>query len=180
MKLIVGGLRFFQILFSVVVLGLSITLAKGQNLGSVPATTGYAAFAGGFGILAGLIGIAALFVDMLNGIISWAVDALAALILLAGGISFSIGLKGTNCSRYETFYSNRLLTCGSTGKAGTDNFYAFCDAKDKKELQIAITGRCKEATADDAFLYMGFVVTLAVLVASFMFGRRKGGGSYVV
>lgn len=75
-----------QFLFAIVVLGLSVTLAKGQRYGSVPAATGYAAFTGGAGILAALIGCAALFVDPLRGIISWAIDGLASLALLAGGI----------------------------------------------------------------------------------------------
>jgi hypothetical protein len=158
---------------------LSITLAKGQGHGPVPATTGYAAFAGGFGILAGLIGVAALFFDVLNGIITWAVDALAALILLAGGIAYTIGLKGASCNKNGNFGFNKLLNCGYTGnEKGGYRFY--CGQKDDNDLVNIIIGRCKEATADDAFLYMAFVVTVAVLGASFMFGRRKGGGSYVV
>jgi len=180
MKLIVGGLRFFQILFSVVVLGLSITLAKGQRHGAVPATTGYAAFAGAFGVLAGLIGIASLFVEMLNGIISWAVDGLAALILLAGGIAYTIGLKGAHCGTPSTLGLNDLLNCGSTGKKNTKDYTIYCDAANEKALSDAVVGRCKEATADEVFLYMAFAITLAALAASFMFGRRKGGANYVI
>lgn len=75
-----------QLLFAIVVLGLSVTLAKGQRYGSVPAATGYAAFTGGTAIVAALVGCAALFREALNGIISWTTDALASLALLAGGI----------------------------------------------------------------------------------------------
>jgi hypothetical protein len=75
-----------QLLFAIVVLGLSVTLAKGQRYGSVPAATGYAAFTGGTAIVAALVGCAALYREALNGIISWTTDALASLALLAGGI----------------------------------------------------------------------------------------------
>ena len=67
-------------------LGLSISLARGQVVGSAPATTGYAAFTGGFGLLASLIGIASVFVSALDGLVTWVVDGLASLLFLAGGI----------------------------------------------------------------------------------------------
>jgi hypothetical protein len=69
-----------------VVLGLAVTLAKKQQYGAVPATTGYESFVGAFGVLAALVGFAALFVEVINGPISWAFDALAMLTSLAGGI----------------------------------------------------------------------------------------------
>jgi occludin/MAL family lipid-associated protein len=78
--------RYSQFLFAIIVLGLSITLAKGQVIGSVPATTGYGSFTGGLGILAAIIGFAALSTDFLEGIISWAIDGLAGVAFLAGGI----------------------------------------------------------------------------------------------
>jgi hypothetical protein len=169
-----------QILFSTVVLGLSITLAKGQHHGAVPATTGYAGFAGAFGILAGLVGVAALFVNILNGIISWAFDALAALVLLAGGIAYAIGLKDTSCSNYPKMVLNPLLNCGSTGKPYTDSYKIYCDATDEKSLARAVQGRCKEATADDVFLFLACVTSIAVLAISFLQGRNKAGGSYIM
>jgi len=150
--------------------------------GAVPATTGYSAFAGAFGIVAGLVGIAALFVDMLNGVISWAVDGLASLILLAGGIAFAIGLKGTKCSDPTTTYSNALLNCGSVGDPHKDNYKYYCaysDPKDKDAIKT-LSSRCREATADDAFLFMAFAVSLAALATTFVIGRKRGGGSYVV
>lgn len=63
-----------------------MTLAKNQEIGAVPAATGYAAFTGGIGIVSALLGITSLFFESLEGLISWAVDGLAALALLAGGI----------------------------------------------------------------------------------------------
>lgn len=85
LKIINAVARVFQLLCAAVVLGLSITLIKSQVYGSVAANN-YAAFTGGFGLLVGLLGIAAVFIEPLAGLIMVAADALAALFLLAGGI----------------------------------------------------------------------------------------------
>jgi hypothetical protein len=77
-----------QVIFAVIVLGISVDLARGQEtaLESVPAATGYAAFCGAFGTLAAFIGVASLFVSSLEGIVTWAVDGLSSLTMLAAGI----------------------------------------------------------------------------------------------
>lgn len=80
-----GVARGLQLICAGVVLGLSISLIKTQVYGSVAAIN-YAAFTGGFGLLAGLIGIAAIFFEPLAGLVMAALDALATLFLLAGGI----------------------------------------------------------------------------------------------
>lgn len=77
------AVRFFQIVFGAIVLGLSITAIKWQGHGSAPATTSYSAFTGAFGMLAALIGVAAIFIEALPQRI---VDALASVLFLAGGI----------------------------------------------------------------------------------------------
>jgi len=84
---ITGELTGRQFLFSVIILGISVSLIKGQNYPSaVPSQTSYAAFCGGWGIIIALIGIAALFVEALQGIIVAGLDGLTALLTLAGGI----------------------------------------------------------------------------------------------
>lgn len=78
--------RGFQALFAVVVLGVSIHAVRWQEHGSAPAVTSYSAFAGAFGLLTALIGIASIWISVIPALIMAAVDALASLILLAGGI----------------------------------------------------------------------------------------------
>jgi hypothetical protein len=75
-----------RIVFGAVVLGLSIEAIKWQYYGAAPATSPYSAFAGAFGILVALVGIAAGFIDAIPGLIMAAVDGLATLLFLAGGI----------------------------------------------------------------------------------------------
>jgi hypothetical protein len=79
-------LRAFQFLFGIVILGLCVTLIRGHHWGGLPASLGYGAFVGGVTILAALVGIAAVWLEFLDGIVGLAVDALAALLNLAGGV----------------------------------------------------------------------------------------------
>lgn len=78
--------RGFQALFAVVVLGISIHAVRWQKYGSAPAVSSYSAFAGAFGLLTALIGIVSIWVTAIPALIMAAIDALASLILLAGGI----------------------------------------------------------------------------------------------
>ena len=77
--------RILQIIFGAIVLGLSIKAIKWQRYGSAPATTSYSAFAGAFGILTALVGIATIFMEAVPDLIMAIVDALASILFLAGG-----------------------------------------------------------------------------------------------
>jgi hypothetical protein len=83
----VNGSRL-QIIFSVIALGLSVSLINGQLAwtGSAPSQTDFAAFCGGWGILIALVGCAALFVEALQGMIITILDASAVLVSFVGGI----------------------------------------------------------------------------------------------
>lgn len=80
------ALRAFQLLFGIVILGLSVTLVRNHNLGTLPSVLGYAAFLGGATIVAALIGLVATWVSILEGFVGMAIDAVAAILNLAGGI----------------------------------------------------------------------------------------------
>lgn len=84
--IVTSVVRALQLLFGVVVLGLSITAIKWQFVGNAPATTVFGAVCGAFGVLAALIGAAAIFIDAIPDIIMAGVDALASVLFLAGGI----------------------------------------------------------------------------------------------
>lgn len=73
-------------MFAIVVLILSIILSRHQYYGKVPSQTSYAAFAGALGVIAAIVGTASLFIDRLKGIISWVLDGVTAIALLAAGI----------------------------------------------------------------------------------------------
>jgi len=84
--IITFALRGAQVLFSVVVLGLSVGLIMDHKTGGLPATLGYVAFVGGISLLGAFIGIAAHWVELLQGIIGAGIDAFLTVLNIAGGI----------------------------------------------------------------------------------------------
>lgn len=80
-------------MFAVIVLGLSIHASQWQNIGSVPATTSYSAFAGGFAVFVSLVGIVAIWMSAIPSLIMSVIDALASVLLLAGGV---VSFRPTN------------------------------------------------------------------------------------
>jgi hypothetical protein len=78
--------RALQLIFAIVVLALSVRAAKWQVYGSVPATTAFADFTGGFAVLVSLVGIASIWISAIPALIMSMVDGLASVLLLAGGI----------------------------------------------------------------------------------------------
>jgi hypothetical protein len=92
-------LRALQFLLGVVVLGLAATLYRAQVYGSAPTTTTYSIVTGCFAAFAALVGAVALFVESLPGIISLGVDAVAGLLLLAGGIVSAVSCVAWSISR---------------------------------------------------------------------------------
>jgi hypothetical protein len=79
-------LRALQFLFGIVILGLSVTLIRGHHWGALPSSLGYAVFVGGVTIVASLVGVAATWVTVLEGIMGLAIDAVVAVLNVAGGI----------------------------------------------------------------------------------------------
>ncbi|KAL2825843.1 marvel domain-containing protein [Aspergillus cavernicola] len=167
MQLIPLILRAFQAIFAIIVLGLSIDLARGQEtrIESVPAATGYAAFCGGFGVLVALIGITSLFVSSLEGIITWALDGLSALTMLAAGIAYAVILRNASCNDYWTTWDNPILSggCADFGEGRVCN-------SDEGESK----SRCTSAKADSAFMFISCVTCLGIVGWSFVKGGRGG------
>ncbi|EHL01661.1 hypothetical protein M7I_2295 [Glarea lozoyensis 74030] len=107
--------RAFQALFSIVVLGLSIALLKGwgpfysseefHKNGSPPAIHGYGAFCGGAALLVSIVGIVSCFFEALQGIVVLALDGIACLFVVAGGIAFAVksGVGSCDVSNLEYF-----------------------------------------------------------------------------
>jgi hypothetical protein len=69
------------------VLALSaVLIAQYGPGGSAPSIIDYGAFCGGASLVIALVGVAACFIESLQGIITLALDGLATFFLLAGGI----------------------------------------------------------------------------------------------
>lgn len=182
MELGAAVLRAFQIVFAAVVLGLSVSVAKGQapkgNFyeydSNVPATTAYSSFVGGFGMFVAIVGIASLFVEFLQGIIMLVLDGLASLIFLAGGLAVAIGLRGVSCGNLKQEEDNDLINGGKWTRKGEDNA-PWGDGIVDQRGPGWMKGRCQMLEADSAFMFLGFIVSLGLIAYAFFRGNRLGG-----
>ncbi|KAF2159918.1 hypothetical protein M409DRAFT_29527 [Zasmidium cellare ATCC 36951] len=92
--------RAFQLIFAIIVLGVSAHLAAEINgacdeyrsrycdriLGRLPESSAYAAFSGAFGTLGAIVGLVAAFITSIPWFVALVFDALATIFYLAGGI----------------------------------------------------------------------------------------------
>jgi hypothetical protein len=69
---------------ALVVLALAASMISNQVLGSAPVTMRYSTFTGGFGMIVGGIGAAALYLTFIPTLVPIALDALAGLFFLGG------------------------------------------------------------------------------------------------
>ncbi|KAJ5679558.1 hypothetical protein N7462_007802 [Penicillium macrosclerotiorum] len=165
MQIINRIVRFFQMVFSGVVLGLSINLARNQYYGKVPSQTSYAAFTGALGIIAGIIGFVALIFSGLGEMVSIVVDGVTSAALLIGGIVYAVALRGTNCNDTSTdgnTWDNPLIS----GGCYTDDDGKHCFDK------YVVHSRCVRAQTDCAFMFITCLVCLGAIATSIIARRR--------
>ncbi|KAL4733461.1 marvel domain-containing protein [Aspergillus similis] len=166
--------RAFQAISAIIVLGISVDLARGQDtrVQSVPPATGYAAFCGGFGTLVSLIGIISLFMSSLEGLITLALDALSGVTMLASGIAYAVLLRHTDCSNAyfsEATWRNELLSGGCVDGDSIRCQYGG------RENEGKLKSRYISAKADTAFMFISFVACVGIVGYSF-FARGRGKG----
>jgi len=194
MKILFSAARGFQVLFSIVVLALSVTLAKGQIQGTAPSILGFSAFLGVVGLLVGLLGAATLFVEPLQRkpVIVWVVDAVVTLFFLAGAIALAVELKGLgDCNDWDAIMNNSVLNCGAQiSTVGGETTYSNVCINNSAASSLSLLEleqnagsnlhkRCMEARADNVFVWLGFLTSLACLGLGIQFLRapaRKGFG----
>ncbi|KAH8600860.1 marvel domain-containing protein [Bisporella sp. PMI_857] len=177
------GIRGLQILFSAVVLALSAVLVAQYGPGSAPALLKYGAFCGGCALLFGLIGVAACFFDKLQGIIMLALDGLASLFLVAGGIAFAATIKVGDCG--DKSVTGYLLEHYKTFGAdpNSDRFKTIKNGKIEllggKYLDD-MSSRCRMVQADTALLWFTFACVLAATILGSLGSRRGEKGGFIV
>jgi len=192
LKIALLATRGLQMVFSAAILGLSVQLAKGQLLGRIPTTTGYAAFLGGLGLLAGAYGLVNVFIPLFEGtpIINIAIDGFVTLLFLAGGIIVAITIKGGKCGLEDIDFliRSKLINCGAIFQTvqGTEVSYGLCGYNPKlsdNDLVVqetkALRNRCDEFTADYGLMFAVAVLSIFAIVMGLAW-RKKGRGGYVI
>ncbi|KAM3415127.1 hypothetical protein BST61_g10252 [Cercospora zeina] len=138
--------RAFQLLFAVVLLGVSVSLVRDIRqarracdfynlpcrLGRLPSSSYFAAFTGAWGVLDGLVGLAGAFITALPWIAVVVLDALAAIFYIAAGINLAV-------------LRSNFGSCGDF---------------------------CTKWTATIAFSFLGLIVTV-VIIPTVFFARRR-------
>ncbi|KAH3948971.1 hypothetical protein HBI70_124660 [Parastagonospora nodorum] len=175
--------RAFQLLFGIVILGLSVTLIRGHHWGALPATLGYAAFLGGVTIIAALIGIAAVWITFLEGIVGMAIDVFAALLNIAGGIALAIKMRGVTCNIKDNDFDdiengfkavyNELFNGGCMKFQKVTSCWVMSQPWSASKMENAIEGHCRESSADMVFMFL--VAALFLVTAGLAFLRKRKG-----
>ncbi|KAF2747522.1 hypothetical protein M011DRAFT_423197, partial [Sporormia fimetaria CBS 119925] len=168
-------LRGTQILFAIVIIGLSVDLIRGHKVGSLPNSLGFSAFVGGLSILAGILGLAATWIDGLNSLVGVGIDAIVALVNIAGGILLATKVGGANC-----------------GQKTDDNWYKLsridilnggCD-KNLKDEEVCwywhdsganfakMNTRCHQSKADFVFMFLVAAALIASALITYLRVRR--------
>jgi len=192
LKIALLATRGLQMVFSAAILGVSVQLAKGQLLGHIPTTTGYAAFLGGLGLIAGAYGLVNVFIPLFEGtpILNIAIDGFVTLLFLAGGIVVAIAIKGGKCGLQdiEFLLKNKLINCGATFETvqGTEFSAGLCGYNPKlstNDLGLAeikaLRNRCDEFTADYGLMFAVAILSILAIVMGLAW-RKKGRGGYVI
>lgn len=162
------ALRGAQFLFGIIILGLSVDLIRGHKVGDAPSTLEYGAFLGGVGILGAIIGILSAWVEVLQTLIGTGIDAVIALLNIAGGILVAIKMRGANCNaRYRNDYEK--LNKINIINGGCVDGNCWWETIDAGKLKT----RCKQNQADMAFMFIIAVTFLASAALVFMRGKRS-------
>ncbi|KAI1762230.1 marvel domain-containing protein [Hypoxylon sp. FL1150] len=176
LKIATFAVRGFLLLFGAVVLGISITVAKHQTIGSPPSETSFGSFCGAFGILISLVGLAALFIDKIPPVATMAADGLATTFYLSGGIALTLALKAVpSCTNKDDYnvgqrYLNKILNGGCQDVQGKP----YCpNGFDDDQL----SSLCQRVQADYVFEYLAFIFGVAIIGMTFFLNRRGGGRS---
>ncbi|KAH6620059.1 marvel domain-containing protein [Boeremia exigua] len=148
------AVRGTQVLFAMVVFGLSTTLIKGHHYGKIPSTLSFVAFVGAVSIIAALLGVASHWMHVLQGRVGVIIDAVVAVLNAAGGTLLAIKLG--------TLYVNPII-CGG---AGVDVCYwAFYMQK--------LLSRCKMSKADSVFLFLTAMVVGGAAALGYIRSKKE-------
>ncbi|KAH8897170.1 hypothetical protein GQ53DRAFT_818449 [Thozetella sp. PMI_491] len=185
------GVYGLQAIFAAAVLGLSVTFVKNHLIGDAPATMRYAVFLGAYGLILAALGVASLFLEAIPSIIPVGFKAIGALLFVAGGIAWAVGLKGLSCSdstspNIDNLYTNPLLNQGCVTKPANKD-YPYCavvgDAPAEYTIDYAFPGlksNCQKALADEVLMFVSFALIVALIVLGFLYRKRRGGSSSYV
>jgi len=168
-----------QLILAIIVLGLSADRVKNQVFDDAPTTIKYSIFTGAFGMIVCVVGIVAVFLEIIPLIGVLAGDALSGIFFLAGGIAYSIGLKGVDCNAgsndiFNAMANSDLVNLGTIQVDG-QTYYGISTFSTVDQLRDV----CRRAIADETIQYLAFLFCLFTMAVMFLERRRSSGGAIV-
>lgn len=127
-------------------------------------------------MIAGAIGLVAVFFDRVPSLVPMVTDGLGALFFLAGGIAWAVGMKGQTCSLSDAdkLFENPLLNQGCYPIDGGTYCYVLGADGSPDAAWDKLQGVCRKAFANETFLFVGFASFLVLIALSFLQSKRKG------
>ncbi|KAK8083802.1 hypothetical protein PG996_002583, partial [Apiospora saccharicola] len=180
LSIVAIGLRVAMLVCSVVVLGLSAALGKEQVNGPVPPETGFSSFAGGFALIACLVGVAGLWVTAIPGLITMVLDGISAVIYLVAGIVLTSALKSiSSCTSDDgdapdQRSENRVTNFGCTVNDLMGSQKCIEWASQFQGKPNPTVSRCQRAVTDYSFEYIGFMLCVGMVFLGYVLARRGG------
>ncbi|KAK4202804.1 marvel domain-containing protein [Triangularia verruculosa] len=181
-KALTAVLRFLQLLLSITILALTLTFLKAQVYGDVPVTTKFTVFVAAFTIVIAVLNLAGTIwwtwlEDLLPTIVLLGLDGVAALLLIAAGIAWTVGLKDAqSCSNYEKMYLTALINGGTVDVGGEIPFIGVANEDDTHEaLFNRLQGLCKKATANQSLMFVVGAAFCGGLIALRLWRHKRGG-----
>ncbi|KAF7957925.1 hypothetical protein EAE96_003492 [Botrytis aclada] len=163
------ALRVLQMLFAAVVLALSAILIKGYGPGHSWSLIYYGAFCSGAAIIIAAIGVAACFVEAIQGMIMLVLDGVASFFLLAGGISYAATISVGSCSDFVGYVDQHNNPFGFS-------IYKYPSGFTLQKVIDEATERCRETQASTAFLWFTTACFVGTTALHFL-SRKRGGGA---
>ncbi|OQO03786.1 hypothetical protein B0A48_10426 [Cryoendolithus antarcticus] len=183
MKNVTVGVRILQALTAAIVLALSVNAIRWQQIGTAPATTGFSAFVGAFGIFAALIGVVGLYISLVPDTAVIVIDGLAVACFAVAGVTLSVRMRGMNCTRasvaahykdhanafalFNSGYKDDPVKGPVYGCAPSSEDNEYCDVP-------ALVSKCHAITADAAFLWFTFLACIVATVLAWRLRKRSG------
>ncbi|KAF2823472.1 hypothetical protein CC86DRAFT_409383 [Ophiobolus disseminans] len=178
-------LRGFQILLSIIVLGLSVTLFKNYNtqppipdLSKAPMILPLGAAIGSLSLIAAVFCLAIAWTNFLREYIEMLVDVVIVVVNVVGGMILALKLRGLKCG--DNSDENRLGTSFdypyNGGLANSDLLNGGCArfgsvwycANTTPERLNLLNLRCKQSQADSAFMFLTAVVLFGTLTLTYL------------
>ncbi|CAO2650440.1 Nn.00g017320.m01.CDS01 [Neocucurbitaria sp. VM-36] len=165
-------IRSLQGVLSATTIGLAVVLITDQSPGA-SAALNYGLAVGVISLLGAVVGVLALWLPILQGLILLLTDISVQVMNLAGGLVFAIKLEGVDCLNQSMAHMQDTLIHISllNGDCPTEELHYKCHTWD--EGDGVLQRRCRWATTAAVVMFVNFIVVLVGVLVEYIGGRGR-------